>query len=151
MNDLENRIDQWQPCQSGELECAVRGVRAKRRTRTAFKLGSSVAVLLVLGAAGVFAFQQFNGNQTFTFGGITCEQTQANMEAYSKGTLDAKLVQRIETHLAECQHCGQKYREMTVKGDPTAVGFSPPLPDRLPHRPASTAVALAVESTPMSR
>jgi len=151
MNVDKNVDGEWNPCQSGELEQIVRRVRSGRRNRVAFKLGSYVAVLTVVVVASVIALQRFGTSPMFTYGGISCEQTRANMNAYSMGQLAPDLAKRIETHLAECDHCGRRYREMTANGDPTANRVLPHPRDHSPLRAESTVIALAVENKPTSR
>ncbi len=71
-----------------------------------------VSVLLIAVTAGWYAVRSTGDRPEFHFGGIACSEVHQAMPAYLAGDLDETVVQKIDTHLAECPHCQKYIQEM---------------------------------------
>jgi hypothetical protein len=105
----------WDECPPGEIGDLVGRLRGKRRQERvqAFGLAGAAAALLI--AAGLVAMNrsaQTPAGEGILAAGIWCSEFLDQSDEYMAGQLDAARVQQMEGHLAECEHCRQKLREM---------------------------------------
>lgn len=128
MNDNTNEqyLEDWEPCDGGELRQAVWRVKAERRNRDMVKAGGAVVVLLLCAFAATLIWQQVSQSESNDYGGISCKEVKSNLAAFAQGKIqDEQLAKRLRDHLGECPHCGPAYKKMS---DSTAVS------QIVPHR-----------------
>lgn len=137
MDGQSNSLDQWEPCQSGQLRQVVRRLKIQRRNRTVAKSGGLTVLLLVLLLGGGVLYQQSLAPCDHHEGGITCSETKSMLPDYIAGKLDHELALKVKAHLAHCPDCGPLYQKMmSAMGQPTALHHSGcrscpcPSPDR---------------------
>lgn len=105
MNEENENLDRWQPCQTGELQRVVQQQKSRRRNTARLKVGGASVALFALIAVGSVILNQV--------GGMSCTEAQANMLDYISGKADEKLASRLKAHLDECPHCAKQYKRMT--------------------------------------
>lgn len=118
----------WVPCCQGEISGMVSRLARQRRLAAAGKVSSVVVVLLL--AFGLWQYSQADNQhqaagpeESFNFGSICCSDVMQYASAFQKGELDEELTAQIGQHVAECPHCGPKFKRMAE--EPQA-SLSPP-------------------------
>jgi len=113
-NTSLNRLEDWEPCEGGELRQVVWRVKTERRNRDIFKVGGVVVVLLLCAFAATLIWEQINQAGQFDYGGISCKEVKSHLAAFKDHKLDdQQLVESIRIHLEKCPHCGAAFKKMS--------------------------------------
>ena len=116
MNENTNAqcLEDWEPCESGELRQMVWRVKTERRNREIIKVGGAFVVLLLCAFAATLIWQQMNASGKYDYGGISCKEVKSHLEAFKEGKIhDQQLVDSLRIHLDKCPHCGPAYKKMS--------------------------------------
>ncbi len=129
MNEVPDSAKEWQPCQGGEIRNTVRRAQWKRFRRNLDHLAQIALLVLICVLAGGLVYRYRNSpaapEPSGNYGGISCEQTQANLPQYMAGTLDPQLRQKVALHLEQCPICSRRFQEMQA---------GQPMVQWIPHR-----------------
>lgn len=120
MNDNSknaNQLEDWEPCEGGELRQVVWRVKTERRNREMVKTGGIVVILLLCVFGATLVWQQFGQPGQYNYGGISCKEVRQHLRALKQNKIqDQHLRKQLLTHVKECPHCGPFYEEMTEQG-----------------------------------
>lgn len=123
-NAQAHSLEDWEPCDGGELRQVVWRVKTDRRNRDIVRIGGVGVILLLCTFAATLVWQQAN-QSGYDYGGITCKEVESHLPAYKEDRLDDRqLVKRIRVHLAECPHCGPLYEKMSQSSAVSKVSAS---------------------------
>jgi hypothetical protein len=98
MNDKTNEkcLEDWEPCDSGELRQVVWRVKTERRNRDMLKAGGAVIVLLLCAFAATLIWQQVSQSDSNDYGGISCKEVKSHLAAFAQGKIqDEQLAKRV--------------------------------------------------------
>lgn len=100
---------QWKPCPAGKLSALSTRIQGRMQRRRFLKFAGAFSVLALGGGTLGFLLTR---HREFDFGGITCSEVLGHAEAFMHGQLGEPLVSRVRIHIAQCPHCGPRFREM---------------------------------------
>ena len=102
--------DQWDECPAGTLSRMV-AERSKRKRRALLDgtVRGSVGLLVVIGGLVTMSILL---SQATSDAAMTCEQAAQLFALYHDETLESDSHQQVETHLRECPHCREAYRQL---------------------------------------
>lgn len=108
--------DDWVQCPPGELNRLAVRLRGRRHRRVLMQATAAVAVLAVA-VGGWLLWPSPKPTGEYNFAGITCSRVLELADAYAAGKLSHELRAQVREHVAQCPHCGPKFKEMgmTVK------------------------------------
>lgn len=98
----------WGPCPTGEVHRLVHRMRARRRLHVvaaALFCSAALGVLVTVAASIAPPHRQSSTSPAQLVAGLTCGDVKAKLDGYRAGTLETKLMHKIERHLAQCPHC----------------------------------------------
>lgn len=108
----------WTPCSGGALSATIKRIRSKRRQANMLRFGANgLAGALVLFAAS-FYFSLDSAD-------LECHQVGGLLARYVAGDLDRDSRQFVEQHLAGCEECREKLRELSLTAWATPRSLSP--------------------------
>ena len=108
-------LDDWDACSQGELTQMVTRLDAAKRRANRNRSYGSTLVCTALFAVVAFSVGSLLDSGGHLFGGIRCAECKSNFEAYhghlTEASLiaDAKLLASMETHLAKCAVCRDRF------------------------------------------
>lgn len=131
MNDSElHSAEVWTACSPGTLGQLGRRIRGQRRRQSAIRVAAPLA-MIVLVTLGVWSVTRPTAPREFNYGGVTCQQVEANMQEYAMRQLPPETQRAYAEHLAHCPHCQEKMKAMQREGMPigaaTAVATESPV------------------------
>lgn len=112
MNTQEDNGGEWLPCAPGTLQAIGAQRKARRRRFLIARSAAAASVLGVVVLTGVLISQSLRMDQQYFYGGISCEEVQAQMDKYAMGALSADIASRINAHLQECPECQKMMQQM---------------------------------------
>lgn len=120
-----NTSEAWIPCPAGSLGQFARREKTRQRRRFLVKASGVAAVVALSGGVGFWALRP-RGMSEPNFGGVTCTEVRSNAMAMMAGTLPADLMQKIQTHLRQCDECQAFLEKMkTDAGGKSMTSASP--------------------------
>ena len=101
----------WRECVPGELTGLAAEHRHRQQRRALLRnLSIAAAGCAAVGIAGVFVLPP---RQTrFAPGGLVCDEVTRLLPAYIAKQLDAKRIEQVQKHLASCDHCTQRLKQL---------------------------------------
>lgn len=100
----------WKPCAEGALASTIARVRSKRRQANLIRVGaSSLTGTLMLVLASLYVAPKAMDGQSID---RECRQVGGLLAQYMSGDLAPDDRQLVEQHLANCEKCRIKMREM---------------------------------------
>ena len=114
MNERTKHSDEWIDCPPGTLNQVVLHAARRRRANTMKKAVVIGTVSCVVVLAYSLLFTE-NPSQPMQYGNISCLEVQEQMDDYRAGRLSKELVQRIETHLAQCEACKKNLADQDMQ------------------------------------
>src|SRR5262245_31597590 len=101
----------WRECAPGELtELAAQDRHRQQRRELLRSLSIAAAGCAAVGIAVVLWPPR--REQRFAPGGLVCDEVTRLLPAYVANQLDAKHVEQVRTHLASCEHCTQRLKQL---------------------------------------
>ena len=125
MNIRMNKADDWAECPPGTLTGLAGQVRRRRRRRVAVNITGAVLLVLLGMGLGMWTSRPPAGVPNGNYGGIACQQVQANIQAYAQKKLPPDLMARIDEHLRLCPDCQAMLRQMEGMSGAQAARFAP--------------------------
>ncbi len=110
--NTDSKHTDWEPCPRGTLSGLSDGLKRRRRRGDLSRAAGVVSVLLVALVASWYAVQPKPGHPEFHFGGIACSEVQRDLPKYLAGELEQSIVDKIDLHLAACDHCREAVEHM---------------------------------------
>lgn len=101
----------WRECVPGELtELAAEHHHRQQRRDLLRNLSIAVTGCAVVGIMSVFLLPR--REKRFAPGGLVCDEVTRLLPAYIAKQLDAKRVDQVRKHLASCDHCTQRLKQL---------------------------------------
>ncbi len=101
----------WRECASGELsEVAAQHRHRQQRRALLRNLSIAAAGCAAVGIAGVLWLPR--RETRFAPGGLVCDEVTRLLPAYVANQLDAKRVEQVREHLASCEHCTERLKQL---------------------------------------
>lgn len=135
-NAIEHQPDskgEWNACPAGNL-CQFVSVMKKRKQISHLITGAEIlTVCLAVGLIGFLGMNQLSSSSRLANspvqrvaekpcpGGLYCKDVLAHAKAYVAHTLDQKLTQKIDVHLADCPHCQKKIDQLKANAHNNAA------------------------------
>lgn len=132
-NPIEHQTDSeadWSACAPGDLGQFV-SVMKKRKQISHLITGAEIlTACLAVGLIGFLGINQLSSSanqqtqqaQTKPCpGGLYCKDVLAHAKAYVAHTLDQKLTQKVDAHLADCPHCQKKIDQLKANAHNNAA------------------------------
>lgn len=116
----------WEPCTQGLLTGAVRkgvsGTTFSSASRTSTidrrRMMAIAAGATFVAATATIASRYYTPADTLLeYGGISCAEVSAKIEAYIAQSLDEAIEQQIDQHLAKCNICRSRYESMIAQNE----------------------------------
>ncbi|MEX0704594.1 MAG: zf-HC2 domain-containing protein [Planctomycetales bacterium] len=108
---IDNDLDDWPPCESGEIRSMVDRVRMRRRNRITLTGACAALLLVAFGFFGAWSSGLLPPTEP-SFGGVACSEVRRLGEQYMMGTLDEATAWKIRAHLEQCPECPRIFEQM---------------------------------------
>lgn len=135
-NSVEHQPEsegEWSSCPAGSL-CQFVSVMKKRKQISHLITGAEIlTVCLAVGLLGFLGVNQLSSSGGVANlqepqapnkpcpGGLYCKEVLAHANAYVAHTLDQKLTQKVDAHLADCPHCQKKIDQLKANAHNNGV------------------------------
>jgi hypothetical protein len=111
-NDLHAAdVSRWRACAPGEL-AEVATQHRRRQQRRAFLSGLCVAVAGCAAAGMVGILGLPRKKKEFAPSALACDEVARLLPAYIAQQLDERLAAQVQQHLATCEHCTARLRQL---------------------------------------
>ncbi|HUG18296.1 MAG TPA: zf-HC2 domain-containing protein [Planctomycetaceae bacterium] len=133
----EHPDQNWTPCEGGEIsEMVIRLKQIRRKVAIQKTVTATVCVLALITVGTVF------WNQQHDLPPLSHQTALELLPEYHAGRLDAETAARMKTHLAHCESCRVKLRELNGEESRLDVGSSCDVVSRQPIPADSLFVSL---------
>ncbi len=108
------------PCPPGAFQSLAEKLRKRRQRRLFLRSAVAVASTAVVAGGGLSLWLGLRGSgqqspSEYHYGGIACSEVQELAGAYARGELGAPMREKVRQHVAQCPHCGPRFRSMGLK------------------------------------
>ena len=101
-------VENWDRPPQGKFQQLSSQLVRRRRRQMIVRVGGPVSVAVVLLTAFLLMPREN------TYADITCTRVQQLAQDYGAGQLSTELRGQVDRHVAQCDYCGEKYREMDL-------------------------------------